>query len=79
MSIYRAYDIRGVYGTELTDDLGEKIGKAIEDGQILPSQVEKWPEEMGVPIQDFLAQWKDLVENGPEPTDDDDEIGTGDF
>jgi phosphomannomutase/phosphoglucomutase len=28
MSIYRAYDIRGVYGKDLTDDEAEKIGKA---------------------------------------------------
>ncbi|HHQ44665.1 MAG TPA: phosphomannomutase/phosphoglucomutase [Candidatus Altiarchaeales archaeon] len=28
MSIFRAYDIRGVYGRELTDELSEKIGRA---------------------------------------------------
>jgi len=28
MSIYRAYDIRGVYGKDLTDETAEKIGKA---------------------------------------------------
>ncbi|GIU69643.1 MAG: phosphomannomutase [Candidatus Woesearchaeota archaeon] len=29
MSIFRAYDIRGIYGKELTDDIAEKIGYAI--------------------------------------------------
>jgi len=28
MSIFRAYDIRGVYGEDLTDDISEKVGKA---------------------------------------------------
>ena len=28
MSIFKAYDIRGVYGTELTLDIAEKIGRA---------------------------------------------------
>ena len=28
MSIYRAYDIRGIYGKDLTDEIAEKIGKA---------------------------------------------------
>jgi phosphomannomutase/phosphoglucomutase len=28
MSIFRAYDIRGVYGKELTDDIAERIAKA---------------------------------------------------
>jgi phosphomannomutase / phosphoglucomutase len=28
MSIYRAYDIRGVYGKDLTDGIAEKIGRA---------------------------------------------------
>ena len=27
-SIFKAYDIRGIYGTDLTDELGYKIGKA---------------------------------------------------
>ena len=27
MNIYRAYDIRGIYGEELTDDIAEKIGR----------------------------------------------------
>jgi phosphomannomutase len=29
MSIFKAYDIRGIYGTELTEDVAEKIGRAI--------------------------------------------------
>jgi phosphomannomutase / phosphoglucomutase len=32
MGIYRAYDIRGVYGDDLTDELAEKIGKAFGSG-----------------------------------------------
>ena len=28
MSIFKAYDIRGIYGEELTDDIAEKIAKA---------------------------------------------------
>jgi phosphomannomutase len=27
--IFKAYDIRGIYGTELTDDLAERIGRAL--------------------------------------------------
>ena len=29
MSIFKAYDIRGIYGTELTEEIAEKIGYAI--------------------------------------------------
>lgn len=29
MSIFKAYDIRGIYGSELTDEMAEKIGYAI--------------------------------------------------
>ncbi|MEA2013146.1 MAG: phosphomannomutase/phosphoglucomutase [Verrucomicrobiota bacterium] len=29
MSIFKAYDIRGIYGTELTEDIAEKIGRAL--------------------------------------------------
>lgn len=29
MSIFKAYDIRGIYGTELTDEIAEKIGSAV--------------------------------------------------
>lgn len=29
MTLFKAYDIRGIYGTELTDDFAEKLGHAI--------------------------------------------------
>ncbi|MGV8151069.1 MAG: phosphomannomutase, partial [Candidatus Woesearchaeota archaeon] len=29
MNIFKAYDIRGIYGTELTDEIAEKIGRAV--------------------------------------------------
>jgi len=29
MSIFRAYDIRGIYGKDLTDEIAKKIGKAV--------------------------------------------------
>ena len=34
MTVFRAYDVRGVYGTELTDDIARKVGKAL--GSYLP-------------------------------------------
>ncbi|MGC9516020.1 phosphoglucomutase [Methanocrinis sp.] len=38
MTVFRAYDVRGVYGTELTEDLAERVGKALgsylADGKI---------------------------------------------
>ena len=29
MTIFKDYDIRGIYGTELTDEFAEKLGYAI--------------------------------------------------
>ena len=29
MTVFRAYDVRGVYGTELTDDIARKVGRAL--------------------------------------------------
>ena len=34
MTVFRAYDVRGVYGTELTDDIARKVGRAL--GSYLP-------------------------------------------
>ncbi|HOO53121.1 MAG TPA: phosphoglucomutase [Methanothrix sp.] len=34
MTVFRAYDVRGVYGTELTEDIAKKVGKAL--GSYLP-------------------------------------------
>ncbi|MBR4946322.1 MAG: phosphomannomutase/phosphoglucomutase, partial [Kiritimatiellae bacterium] len=29
MTAFRAYDIRGIYGTELTDDLAYQVGRCL--------------------------------------------------
>jgi len=34
VTVFRAYDVRGVYGTELTEDIAKKVGKAL--GSYLP-------------------------------------------
>lgn len=34
MTVFRAYDVRGVYGTELTDDIARNVGRAL--GSYLP-------------------------------------------
>jgi len=34
VTVFRAYDVRGVYGTELTDDIARKVGRAL--GSYLP-------------------------------------------
>ncbi len=38
MTVFRAYDVRGVYGAELTEDIAERVGKALgsylADGRI---------------------------------------------
>lgn len=39
MSLFRAYDIRGIYPTEINEDLGEKIGKAF--GTLLFERLDK--------------------------------------
>ncbi|MCK5373398.1 MAG: hypothetical protein KAJ20_03605, partial [Candidatus Aenigmarchaeota archaeon] len=31
MSIFRAYDVRGIYGKSLTDEIMEKIGLSLAD------------------------------------------------
>lgn len=34
MTVFRAYDVRGVYGTEFTEDIAKRVGKAL--GSYLP-------------------------------------------
>lgn len=34
VTVFRAYDVRGVYGTELTEDIAREVGKAL--GSYLP-------------------------------------------